>query len=105
MDISKVALGFQNFGYEFLMVGGDVWRWLCSHMPGKCCLMLMGGRAKGFACADLGARTPISVSGNLVPIIGRQFAMWYKYVGWLLFLLSVDSLLWHNGMWDGYWSF
>ena len=27
--------------------------------------MLMGGRAEGLACADLGARTPIGVSGIL----------------------------------------
>ena len=26
--------------------------------------MLMGGRVEGLACADLGARTPIDVSGN-----------------------------------------
>ena len=28
------------------------------------CAMSMGGRAEGLACADLGARTPIGVSGN-----------------------------------------
>ena len=27
-------------------------------------LMMMGGRAEGLACADLGARTPIGASGN-----------------------------------------
>ena len=27
-------------------------------------LKLMGGRAEGLACADLGARTPIGMSGN-----------------------------------------
>ena len=27
-------------------------------------LVLMGGRAKGLACADPGARTPISATGN-----------------------------------------
>ena len=27
-------------------------------------LMSMGGRAEGLACADLGVRTPIGVSGN-----------------------------------------
>ena len=31
---------------------------------GKFPLMLMGGRAEGFTCADPGARTPIGVSGN-----------------------------------------
>ena len=31
---------------------------------GKVPLMSMGGRAEGLACADLGVRTPISVSGN-----------------------------------------
>jgi hypothetical protein len=29
-------------------------------------LMSMGGRAEGLACADLGARTPIGVSGNFL---------------------------------------
>ena len=32
---------------------------------GNFLLMLMGGQAEGLACADPGARTPISVSGNL----------------------------------------
>ena len=32
---------------------------------GKFTLKSMGGRAEGLACADPGARTPISVSGNL----------------------------------------
>ena len=32
---------------------------------GKFPLILMGGQAQGLACADPGARTPISVSGNL----------------------------------------
>jgi hypothetical protein len=32
---------------------------------GKSLLMLMGGRAKNLACSDLGARTPVSVSGIL----------------------------------------
>ena len=31
---------------------------------GKFPLVLMGGRAEGLACADLGARTPIGASGN-----------------------------------------
>ena len=31
---------------------------------GKFPLMSMGGRAEGLACADLGVRTPIGVSGN-----------------------------------------
>ena len=29
-------------------------------------LVLMGGRAEGLACADLGARTPIGASGNFI---------------------------------------
>jgi hypothetical protein len=32
---------------------------------GKFPLVLMGGRAEGLACADPGARTPISASGIL----------------------------------------
>ena len=35
---------------------------------GKIPLVLMGGRAEGIACADLVARTPISVNGNLIHI-------------------------------------
>jgi hypothetical protein len=31
---------------------------------GKFPLVSMGGRAEGLACADPGARTPISASGN-----------------------------------------
>jgi hypothetical protein len=34
---------------------------------GKFRLVSMGGRAVGLACADPGARTPISASGNLFP--------------------------------------
>jgi hypothetical protein len=30
----------------------------------KCPLMSIGGQAEGLACADLGERTPIGVSGN-----------------------------------------
>ena len=33
---------------------------------GKFPLMSMGGQAEGLACTDLGARTPISVSGNSI---------------------------------------
>ena len=32
---------------------------------GKFPLMLMGGQVDGLACADLGARTPIGMSGKL----------------------------------------
>ena len=32
-------------------------------------LMSMGGRAEGLACADLGARTPIGVSGNFISVV------------------------------------
>jgi hypothetical protein len=32
----------------------------------KCLLVSMGGRAEGLACADLGERTPIGVSGNFL---------------------------------------
>ena len=33
---------------------------------GKFPLVSMGGRAEGLACADLGVRTPIGASGNLL---------------------------------------
>ena len=33
---------------------------------GKFLLMSMGGQAEGLACADPEARTPISMSGNIV---------------------------------------
>jgi hypothetical protein len=33
---------------------------------GKFPLLSMGGLAEGLACADLGAKTPIGASGNLV---------------------------------------
>ena len=35
---------------------------------GKFPLMSMGGRAEGLACADLGARNPIGVSGNFITL-------------------------------------
>ena len=35
VNISKVVSGIWNFGYEFLAVGGDVWRWLCRHRRQK----------------------------------------------------------------------
>jgi hypothetical protein len=52
VNISKVVFGFRNFGYEFLSVGGDVWRWLCRHYAVKFQLMTRGGWAEGLACAD-----------------------------------------------------
>ena len=33
---------------------------------GKFLLVSMGGRAEGLACTDVGARTPIGASGNLI---------------------------------------
>ena len=36
---------------------------------GKFPLVSMGGRAEGLACADLGARTPIGASGNLLSLL------------------------------------
>ena len=36
---------------------------------GKFPLTSIGGRAEGQACEDPGARTPISVSGNLILLI------------------------------------
>ena len=59
---SKVFLGFQNFAYEFL--GQDV---ECDFSD-TCDANIFAnvyGRAEGLACADLGARTPIVVSGNI----------------------------------------
>ena len=41
---------------------------------GKFPLTLMGGRAEGLACADLGARTPIGASGNSI-IEANRLAM------------------------------
>ena len=40
----------------------------------KFLLMLMRGRAEGLACADLGAKTPISVSGNLKSLSTKESA-------------------------------
>ena len=46
---------------------------------GKFPLVSMGGRAEGQACADPGARTPISASGNLYQTVqnyqGKQKGM------------------------------
>ena len=45
---------------------------------GKFPLKLMGGQAKGLACADPGARTPIGVSGNLtIKIKAKKNAIQY----------------------------
>ena len=41
-------------------------------------LKLMGGRAEGLACADLGTRTPIDVSGNSVKETHWQGLIAYK---------------------------
>jgi hypothetical protein len=40
-------------------------------VPGarKCPLVSMGGRAEGLACADQGARTPVSASGNFIIVL------------------------------------
>ena len=56
LSFSKVDSVFQNFGYEFLGVGGDDWRWLCRHV-----------------CTDPIARTPIAASGNF------QYCSWWLY--------------------------
>ena len=61
LKISNVVLGFQNFGYGFWGVGGDVWRWLCRHVR----LNFSAGVDRGLSGgSDPGARTPISDSGN-----------------------------------------
>ena len=36
---------------------------------GKCPVMLMGGRAGGLSCADMGVRTTIGVSGNFYDVL------------------------------------
>ena len=47
-----------KFWYDFLGIGGDVWRWLCMHMQRKISSHVDGGQAEGLASADQGARTP-----------------------------------------------
>ena len=59
---SKVVQGFQKFGYDFWVVGGDVWRWLCRYVRWKISAHVDGGLVEGLACADPGARTPIGVT-------------------------------------------
>ena len=48
--------------------GGDCLKVTLQTCAGNFLVMSMGGRAEGLACADLGARTPIGVSGNLSSI-------------------------------------
>jgi hypothetical protein len=59
---SKVVLGFRNFGYKFLAVGGDVWSWLCKHVRQNIYAHVDGGWAKGLACTDPGAKTNFLLS-------------------------------------------
>ena len=44
-------------------------------------LMMMGGRAEGLACADPGAKTPISVGGNCTTYV----TVGYKFI--IVFML------------------
>jgi hypothetical protein len=59
---SKVVLGFWNFVYDFCVVGGDVWRWLCRQVCRKFLLVLMGVWVEGRMCNEPGARTPIGAT-------------------------------------------
>ena len=70
VNISKVVLWFWNFGYDFLAVGGDVWRWLCRHTHRKISASVNGGPSGGSSvrCAGPVARTPIGARGNLLTI-------------------------------------
>jgi hypothetical protein len=72
---SKVFLGFRNFGYDFLGVGGDVEGDSADMHARKFPLTSMGGQAEGLACADPGARTPIGVSGNF-PILLKRISLY-----------------------------
>jgi hypothetical protein len=61
---SKFVQGFWNFGCLGMreMLEGDS----ADTCAGKFPHMLIGGQAEGLACAETGARTPISVSKNVV---------------------------------------
>ena len=55
--------------------------------PGKFPLKSMGGQAEGLACADLGARTPIGVSGNKLELLSPQIPP-----GMLQFCLPIGNV-------------
>ena len=62
-SISKVVIGFLNFGYEFLVVVGDVWGQLCRHAPWKISAHINGELSGGSREHISGMRTPIGGSG------------------------------------------
>ena len=68
---------------------------------GKFPLMSMGGCAEGLACADLGARTPIGLSGILVPLppkmvrnISNPRNIMDQFLGPKLNTLAADTIKW-----------
>ena len=66
LGLKKINLWFGNFGVGE-MFGGDFADKCAPLMPN-----LIGGGAEGLACKDPGARTPISVSGNLIYLYYRS---------------------------------
>ena len=61
--MKRAVLGSRNIGYDFLRVGGDVWRWFCRHFHRKNFFSVDWGQVEGHVCTDPGARTPIGASG------------------------------------------
>ena len=63
---TKVVLGFRMTSRGL----GEMFEEYSADSCGlKILLLLMGGLAEGLACTDLGARTPIGVSGNFFPYL------------------------------------
>ena len=58
LKISKIVLGFRNFGYEFLGVGGHIWRWLCRHVRQQISAHVDGGPSGGASMCRPGSKDP-----------------------------------------------
>ena len=85
LKISKVVLGFQNFGYDFWGVGGDVWRWLCRHVRRQISAHVDGGPSGG----------PQSASAEFfwISSVSRTFHIWRQFlITWSKFL-SFQAIL------------
>ena len=81
MKISKVVLGFRNFGYDFWGVGGMFEGDSADTFAGKLPLVSMGGRAEGLTSTDPEVRTP---NGQRWDIMLRIYASQISFINYVI---------------------
>ena len=84
LKISKVVLGFRNFGYDCWRVGGDVWRWLCRHIFRKISAHVDGGASIGSSARTSRSKDPHGRERKFSKVVkllweNIQFSQLYLY--------------------------